>query len=517
MKSNTRKKSEKPCKVEKECASGKCVNGKCLKPPGETCDSSAECASGKCIIDTTCNPPVNCQPKCLADFSSKSQNKNRFLLKSTYSEPKSTSPELLEKIRSTIRVEPDNTGLKHPTNIYIPIGHGGENTQDKHIVPKGCILVVKSHSGDLRFADDLEINLKSILNNENKETVFDPVSHKKELFSVITSDMQHNKKDVSATSSTAIYREGDTYNNFIYTPVSKFITFFTVSGIYNLKYTDDLNKKKILYFKEDPITYNYYALVMTPVRLNLSKEYIYNSFVLKIPSFFKYSDTYKYYYTEQHIKDILDIILKYVNFEQTSDNTSIENLVRSDIYVKIKKGYKLGDENHLISIIKKYFKYTGIDDTEYASRLVKMNIITLLTIISDMTIITQSELFNDVESGLIENPGIFYNLVCRATTHTNEVTTLLNETHLGSLRTPISVHSQVNEEKNRIEESILHGRKNQARQVFNSKANGYSNKTLKNNFNKLREEKNNNSKRPRNCPEEFNATLKYYYTAKCQS
>ena len=53
---------------------------------------------------------------------------------------------------------------------------------EKHIVPKGCILVVKSHSGDTTLDVDFIRNTKAVLDLKNKEVVFDPVSHKKELY-----------------------------------------------------------------------------------------------------------------------------------------------------------------------------------------------------------------------------------------------------------------------------------------------------------------------------------------------
>jgi hypothetical protein len=139
---------------------------------------------------------------------------NTFLKNATYSEEKHTSPEQKKKILTTKRVEPENTGVNHPTNVYIPVGHGRETVGEKKVVPKGCILVVKSHSGDTTMTVDFIENTKAILNVDNKEIVFDPVSHKKELFSLLHSNNQSRIKNITASSSTAIYREGDTYNNF---------------------------------------------------------------------------------------------------------------------------------------------------------------------------------------------------------------------------------------------------------------------------------------------------------------
>jgi hypothetical protein len=52
----------------------------------------------------------------------------------------------LTRIRKGKRVEPLNTGDNHPKKIYTILGHGEEEVGEKHTVPKGCILVVISHS-----------------------------------------------------------------------------------------------------------------------------------------------------------------------------------------------------------------------------------------------------------------------------------------------------------------------------------------------------------------------------------
>ena len=88
----------------------------------------------------------------------------------------------LTRIRKGKRVEPLNTGDNHPKKIYTILGHGEEEVGEKHTVPKGCILVVKSHSGDNVKIIDSNHNTINLLNPNNKEAVFDPVSHKRELF-----------------------------------------------------------------------------------------------------------------------------------------------------------------------------------------------------------------------------------------------------------------------------------------------------------------------------------------------
>lgn len=62
--------------------------------------------------------------------------------------------------------------------------------EENHTVPKGCILVVKAHSGDTTKSGEYEDNIISLLDPKNREIVFDPVSHKAELFNIFIADLQ---------------------------------------------------------------------------------------------------------------------------------------------------------------------------------------------------------------------------------------------------------------------------------------------------------------------------------------
>ena len=254
MNSNTRKKSRDSCEYGKECASGKCISGMCLKSPGETCDSSVDCASGKCT-----------DGKCVVNEAMEMK---------------------LAAIRSMKRVEPENTGLKHPTNIYIPLGHGAEIVGERHVVPKGCILVVKSHSGDTTQYIDIIKNINVLLNLNNKEFVFDPVSHRKELFSHLASDHQRSIMNINAYSSTAIYREGDTYNNFIYYPFGKLPGSIGTCGMISLKYEPIRTDFKEIYTSN---RVNYYANVFIK---DTTGNYIYSPYMtdVDIPFYFNESN-----------------------------------------------------------------------------------------------------------------------------------------------------------------------------------------------------------------------------------
>jgi hypothetical protein len=409
----------------------------------------------------------------------------------------------LEAIRSTKRIEPQNTGANHPTVIYMPVGHGGESVGERHVVPKGCILVVKSHSGDTTMNTDFIENAKAVLNIENKDTVFDPVSHKKELFSLLTSKRQANHNDITSSNSVAIYREGDTYNNFRYQLVNKFPNDFGTSGIFKLYNSTNTNFREI--DKSVPVKYDAKVFIK-----DASDNYIYNPDIIKldIPSFFSNSDTYEYYYTKQHIQDILDIVLQYINLHKNgyfkgiqSEKKLVDTLGKR--YLNVKKGYTyvpdMFDNECPINVIIMLgmspedfasvkteeitkFEAGEIKDdprNKWVTNLRDMTLKRLCTIIIYITNTTQADLFKDVEAGLIK-PGIFYNLICRATGHTSHdksaerMDGILNKKYIENSDKTIKVKNQAGEIKNRISEAILQ-RKNQAKQVFNNKAKSISN------------------------------------------
>ena len=482
-KSSTPRKSGEDCTNGKECVSGKYSNSKYLKKPNEECSSKEECTSNKCI-----------NGKCLADDGWQ-QSQNKILSNVKYSEPKSTSPEILAKIRNTKREEPKNTGENHPTTLYIPFGHGGENVGEKHIVPKGCILVVKSHSGDTRFVVDYIENVKAILDLKNKEVVFDPVSHKKELYSLLPSNIQRGINNITASNSSAVYREGDTFNNFKYQLVNKFPGSIGISGIFSLENSStDTNFKKIDWYRHTNINNDTKVFVK-----DASNNYIYSPDIIKldIPSFFSESNVYPYYYTSQHIQDILDVILAYINLHRDGyidaglSEIKLAQML-GKVYMNIKKGYTYVEGNSQmlygiatpINIILMY----GIKGcyNSIIECLRDMTLDRLFNIIIFMTNTTQAELFKDVEDGIIK-PGIFYNLVCRAT---NNTLYILDTKYIENSDHTIWVKNQKGEIKNRISEAVLQ-RKNQAKQMFNDKAKKENEgpKVLTNNYKKYRNER----------------------------
>ena len=454
----------------------------------------------------------------------------------------------LMRIRKGKRVEPLNTGDNHPKKIYTILGHGEEEVGEKHTVPKGCILVVKSHSGDNVKIIDSNHNTINLLNPNNKEAVFDPVSHKRELFEIFAADIQ----GATAGHSSAIYREGDTYNNFTYQLVNpnRFGGLFN-SGIYALEYTDtsdtpqrlayDIkniqspeldNSTRVFEQGEDGLyTFNpllvpakqaaKLAIEVAAAKLQLD-EYILN----KMPSFsidfmkgryehlkarmdkldpednnifitskFKYSNAYEYYYTKQHIDDICTVILAIVNllngnsdFEMDNEHiyTALEDqlgdtkkpLLKKIVTWSERPEFKKGVMANIVTddvfnyLINSIIDYGSSHSNESESnesesnnagfdKLNNMNVAGLILELIKCTKTTQADLFKDIENGLL-TPGVFYNLVCRATSAKRNNSRGL---HNPKINGPIRVKNISGELKNRISESELQ-RKNQIRKVM---------------------------------------------------
>ncbi len=455
----------KPCDSSGNCLKGKCINGICsasftntrinntmnntvtpkFKGIGKSCKLNSECLEGSCIKGLCTAPIIHI-----------------------------ANPDALKQIRNGKYVEPQNTGANHPTKVYVVLGHGGERPDERHVVPKGCILVVKSHSGDVTYSIDVDANITAILDLKNKDAVFDPVSNKKKLFSLFTSDHQKNKQpNITASHSIAIYREGDTYPNFNYQPVNinKDIS-IKASGFLSLDYnTTNANAIKLTEISEIP-----HVFIM-----DSSNKYIYHPDVIKldIPSFYSNSTMYPYYFTKQHIQDILDVILEFQNGSVNRDHTPtiydildkekilIEKL--GEKYLNIKKGF----------IYNLEYKGFGNDDYYYANPTSIIyntlvggkysEIYKLCRAIIFLTEITQADIFKDMKDGIIQ-PGIFYNLVCRPTeysVHGNGPTHgILNSQYIENSDRRVKVQNRVPGLNGRVSEAILQ-RKNQARQVYN--------------------------------------------------
>jgi len=107
----------------------------------------------------------------------------------------------LYNLRTHRQLDPRRlTGENAPSMAYVIMGHGEELPEMK-IVPKGCILVVKVHSGELSYNTH---ELFTKIFNGNGSDYLDPVSNYSKIL---------NNLDIG---NFAIYREGDTYPDFNY-------------------------------------------------------------------------------------------------------------------------------------------------------------------------------------------------------------------------------------------------------------------------------------------------------------
>lgn len=439
----------------------------------------------------------------------------------------------LEEIRQLKYVEPEDTGENHPQNLYIILGHGSEDTRSKRkVVPKGCILVVKSHSGENTLVEDLVENQINILDIKNKETVFDPVSHKKELFTILTAKEQAERShtDINVrdpTNSTAIYREGDTYNDFMYSLFSWFNSpppiissaiyhrynknnpntsrcghsledRYSPSGLYKMKFKDTYDNSLMNNVCPRTIPINRIFKRMFGLRMF--------SHLKDVISLFRFSTAYEYFYTKEYINDIITIIYTYVKngiggdigINKVKDMfpekyLKISKRINNDLITLFKKHsiptLELGlyptanNFNEYVKqkeILEKYIKNPETIPFEFCE---KISIKNFMNFIGEVTIVWQSRLFKDVEEGLLE-PGVFYNIVCRYTEHSTN-NGFLSVKYIEDSKHYIPVHSEAPEVRNRISEAILQ-REDQAREVFGNRTNtGKTYKRIANN-NKIR-------------------------------
>ena len=98
-----------------------------------------------------------------------------------------------------------NTNTNHPKKAAILLGHGNEGTLETIKVPPGFVVVVKSHSGDVREFSDLLNDEKHLLNKTNTEYLLDPI--------------KHIDKITEFFGSVAIYRTDDRVPNLFNTRI----------------------------------------------------------------------------------------------------------------------------------------------------------------------------------------------------------------------------------------------------------------------------------------------------------
>lgn len=98
-----------------------------------------------------------------------------------------------------------NTNINHPKKAAILLGHGNEGILETIKVPPGFVVVVKSHSGDIREFSDLLNDENHLLNKANTEYLLDPI--------------KHIDKMTEFFGSVAIYRTGDRVPNLFNTRI----------------------------------------------------------------------------------------------------------------------------------------------------------------------------------------------------------------------------------------------------------------------------------------------------------
>jgi hypothetical protein len=403
----------------------------------------------------------------------------------------------INAIRKQIRVEPQDYGDNHPKVGYLMLSHGMEEQDNeksysnakKRIVPKGCIIVVKTHSGDTSKYVSFSKNVVAVLEKKNRDIMLDPVNHKVEIYNTFEeSILNRNAMGIIDNHTVAIYREGDYYPDFVYSPVITFPDNTLVqSGILrfesdtpeNTELIEDLQKREEGKFDAE-----------TPAFILENDKYVYNTKLFDISSYFKYSNLNKYYFGEKQVNDIIDCIAEFVGgndsivsktkkFENADFNSNLMSDIHTRALIKLSSNpEKLKEYNELSNPKERYEYRTGVMKT--------FTVRDVLEIISLSLLIPQSGLFDLVKMGQLQ-PGIFYHLACRATGETDmQITKMLRKDKqmLSSWKPYSESNSPQNRGrtiraiqrgiKNRISEAELQ-RKNQIRQVMNSRKNAMKN------------------------------------------
>jgi hypothetical protein len=149
----------------------------------------------------------------------------------------STHTTALEQMRTRKSLDPKRlTGEHAPKTAFVIMGHGSETGSIKQ-VPKGCILVVQVHSGEVNYIGQNSIFV-NIFNDTKKQQFLDPVQNYKHVTEIINKNRTFlNNQE----KSLAIYREFDYYPDFTYTLISSWRSdtqgqTFVVSESDKLKY-----------------------------------------------------------------------------------------------------------------------------------------------------------------------------------------------------------------------------------------------------------------------------------------
>jgi hypothetical protein len=328
--------------------------------------------------------------------------------------PKNRPLRVIEHVREREKQHIDELASKkaRPVNMnpkqfaYCISGHGGDNPLKKIRVPKGCIIVVKAKSGDVTFRE----NIRQVFNISNRNIILNPNSNRVELSKILINTSEFSNHN----HSLAIYNTDDEINNFGFSLIamypSKNPNRIEKSGIIKLSKNTILPEKTLVNFNT---TINAFIKEGLKYKLNtLNGKYIYE--------FFRYSTAYEYYFTKEHVEDILDAILYILNNNLDLKNTELFDY--NDVFDRrFGKIFKKKEEGNGIYFLAFILRSSDISENSSMSSVLEF-------ISANFMIVYLSDLFKDVEDGILQ-PGIFYNLICRAT----------DNTVLGTLKKPVNV------------------------------------------------------------------------------
>lgn len=333
---------------------------------------------------------------------------------SKFGPPQSRNPiritRKMKKIVNSIRHRLPVKKTKVPRVAFTVLGHGLEKPEYK-VVPKGCILIVPTVAGaGIKKLEAIQNNL-ALMQMENRNFVLDPLSYKKEIYSMF--------------GPVTIFTEGDLYPNFKYVPFGfypsqvvltksgkkvKISSFFSQSGVIRIRGQKPVNTLLIDTLKSDEsfLTGKNKHLQDIPgivkIRIMTDEEFDTPLYLVdgELPDISTYSEL-----TDTEIE-------KRLKGHTITMNPAVEAIFSRLNLPELLKFSKGGGFNSdwLAKIIAEqieFFKTVVPNDS-----WIYLTVGTYLDeILSDMFVITQEELFEK------EGRGVYYNFVCRKITQDN--------------------------------------------------------------------------------------------------
>ena len=252
---------------------------------------------------------------------------------------------------------------------YVIMGHGSEipKTKIKNIVPPGCTLVVEVHSGELNYLSDFD----NIINYPNKSIFLDPINNYKEVVKAITNTQK----------TLAIYKEGDEYPDFQYGLLSSWTS----------KSSSHVNPNQIRLRDSGIMEYPFKSIKPNHI---VPKNELYD---INSPNLDIFADQFRnsIYPSKEVVK----------NFINNNKFNTLNDIMKSMQYISETNTVKL----RTICNKYKWNKNQIISSSEYL-KIINPEVYNPLNIKSIIEV-KQSELFKKLP------PGVFYNLVCRATSN----------------------------------------------------------------------------------------------------